>query len=141
LASLTATAVSSSCSFDTTTGTVSGTTSITDGAVYVLHRPPITLDASPAPNTTVTVEDVATITLNRQTTAADGTLTVNAIYVSLLGSTQTLTIGTSVCTGRELPVPILPGKTLPLTLGGLGVLLIAGVGYRMTRRSRLAAAA
>jgi 1,2-diacylglycerol 3-beta-glucosyltransferase len=38
------------------------------------------------------------------------------------------------------PVPILPDKALPLTLGGLGVLLIGGMGYRVTRRSRLAAA-
>jgi hypothetical protein len=139
---LSATAVASSCSFNTTTGTVSGTASITDGAVRVLGLPGITLAANPAPNTTVSVPGIATITLNKQTTASDGTLTVSAIYVSLLHRTQTLTLATSVCNkAKLLPVPILPGKSLPLTLGGLTVLLIGGVGYRMTRRSRLAAAA
>ena len=46
--------------------------------------PLLTLAANAAPNTTVNVPGVATITLNRQVTAADGTLTVDAIYVNLL---------------------------------------------------------
>ena len=55
--------------------------------------------------------------------------------MSLLGSTQTLTLATSVCNAASLaPVPILPGKTLEFTLGGLGVLLLAGVSYQMSRR-------
>lgn len=142
LASLDATAVSSSCTFNTTTGTVSGTASITNGVVHVLGLPAITLAASPGKNTSVSVPGIATITLNRQRTAPDGTLTVTAIYVSLLGSTQTLSIGVSVCNAADLaPVPILPGKTLPLGLGGLGVLVICAVAYRVTRRGRFAPAA
>jgi hypothetical protein len=78
---------------------------------------------------------IATVILNRQTQAGDGTLTVTAIYVSLLGSTQTLSIGTSLCNAANLvPVPILPGKSLEITLGGLGVLLPGGLGYRASRR-------
>jgi hypothetical protein len=142
LATLGATAVTSSCTFDTTTGTVSGTAGITDGAVHVLGLPVITLSASPAKNTSVSVPGVATITLNKQTTAGDGTLTVTAIYVSLLGSTQTLSLGVSVCNAANLaPVPMVPSKAMPFALGGLGVLLIGGVAYRTTRRGRFTTAA
>jgi hypothetical protein len=142
LASLGATAVTSSCNFNTTTGTVSGTADITGGAVHVLGLPVITLAAHPARNTTVSVPGIATITLNKHTTAGDGTLTVTAIYVSLLGSTQTLSLGASVCNAANLaPVPMVPGKALPFALGGLGVLLIGGVAYRTTRRGRFTTAA
>jgi hypothetical protein len=142
LATLGATAVTSSCTFNTTTGTVSGTASITGGAVHVLGLPVITLAANPGKNTSVSVPTIATITLNKQTTAADGTLTVTAIYVSLLGSTQTLSLGVSVCNAANLaPVPMVPGKAMPFALGGLGVLLIGGVAYRTTRRGRFTTAA
>jgi hypothetical protein len=142
LTRLYATAVYSSCKFHTRTGTVSGYVKITYGAVVKPGFPAIPLPWYPAPNTTVSVPGIATITLNRQTYAPDGTLTVTAIYVKWRYLKQKLTIATSVCNrARLMPVPILPGKTLPLTLGGLGVLLIGGMGYRVTRRSRLAAAA
>ena len=60
---------------------------------------------------------------------------MTAIYVNLLRSTQTLAIGTSVCNAANLaPVPILPGKSLEITLGGLGLLLFGGLGYRASRR-------
>jgi hypothetical protein len=139
---LRATAVTSSCSFNTNTGDVTGTATITNGRVTVAGVPTTTLAANPAPNTTITVPGVATVILNRQTTAGDGTLTVTAIYVNLLRSTQTLTIGTSVCNAANLaPVPILPGKSLELTLGGLGLLLFGGLGYRASRRRKLETAA
>jgi fructose-specific phosphotransferase system IIC component len=140
LTTLSAKAVYSSCKFHTRTGMVSGYTKITYGAVRSFFRT-IPLPWHPAPNTTIYVPGVAKIVLNRQTTAPNGTLTVTAIYVSLRHIRQTLRIATSVCNRARLaPVPILPGKTLPLTVGGLGVLLIGGMGYRVTRR-RLAAAA
>jgi len=140
LASLGATAVSSSCTFDTTTGDVSGTASITGGGVTVLGLPTITLAADPAPNTSVSVPGIATITLNRQVTAADGTLEVDAVYVALLGTTQTLTIGASICNAATLaPVSILPGIAKPIGLGSLAVLMLGGGGYALTRRRRVAA--
>jgi hypothetical protein len=130
----------SSCKFHTRTGTVSGYTEISYGAVRKLHFPTIPLPWYPKPNTKISVPGIATITLNRQTTSYNGTLTVTAIYVKWRHVRQTLTIATSVCNRARLaPVPILPGKSLPLTLGGLGVLLIGGMGYRVTRR-RFAAA-
>jgi hypothetical protein len=141
LARLTASSVTSSCTFHTNTGTVTGTAGITNGQVTRRGRPTTTLAANPAPNTTVNIAGLATITLNKQTTAGDGTLTVTAIYVSILGSTQTLSIATSVCNAANLaPVPILPGKSLEITLGGLGALLLAGAAYQLTRRRRAIAA-
>lgn len=139
---LRADAVTSSCSFNPNTGTVSGTSGITNGRVTITGLPAITLAAAAAPNTTVSVPGIATITLNRQITATDGTLTVDAIFVSLLGSTQTLTIATSVCNKASLAaVPILPGKSLTFGLGGLSLLVVGGVGYQFSRRRRQAAAA
>ena len=113
--SLTADLVTSSCTFNTTDGTVSGSASITNGTVNGGLLSLITLAANPAKDTTVTVPGIATLTLNRQTTATDGTLTVDAIYVSLLNSTQTLTIGTSVCNTANLAgAPALPGMATPI---------------------------
>jgi hypothetical protein len=140
LTTLSARAAYSSCKFHTRSGRVTGYTKITYGAVrrFGVTKP---LPWYPAPNTTVSVPGIATITLNRQTTSYSGTLTVTAIYVKWRHIRQTLTVATSVCNRARLaPVPILPGKSLPLTLGGLGVLLIGGMGYRVTRRRSAAAA-
>jgi hypothetical protein len=128
---LTATAVTSSCSFNTNTGALTGTAALTDGRVTVAGVPTTPLTASPFLNTVLTLPGIATVIMNRQTRAGDGTLTVNAIYVSWLGSTQTLAIGTSVCNAANLvPLPLLPGKSLEVTLGGLGVLLYSALRKR-----------
>jgi hypothetical protein len=141
LAGLTATSVTSSCSLNTNTGVVSGTATITNGAVATRLRT-ITLAANPSVNQTVRVLGIARITLNRQTTAADGTLTVTAIFISLLGSTQTLSIGTSVCNAASLaPVPVLPGMALPLTMGGLALAAAVVTVRTLRRRRRLPVAA
>ena len=139
---ITDTADTSSCTFDTNTGDVTGTSSIADGHVNLAGIPLLTLAANAAPNTTVNVPGVATLTLNRQVTAADGTLTVDAIYVNLLNGTQTLTIGTSTCNAASVaPVPVLPGMALPIGLGALGLLGLGGVGFVVARRRRTAPAA
>jgi hypothetical protein len=141
VASLTATAISSSCSFNTNTGTVSGTTSITDGVVST-PLGDIDLDASPGVDDGVAVPGIADVTLNQQTTASDGTLTVTAIYISLLGTTQTLSLGVSTCNAADLSgVPALPGIALPITLAGLGVALLAVLGRQLNRRRRQQAVA
>ena len=138
LATLRARVITSSCAFDPNTDAVTGTATLANARVAILGAANIALDANPAPNTTVTVPGVATLTLNRQTTdPADGTLTVDAIYVDLLGSTQTITIGTSVCNAASLaPVPVLPGMALPIGLGALGVFGLGGLGFVMARRRR-----
>jgi hypothetical protein len=142
VATVRAAAVTSSCTFDTNTGTVTGTSGITNGRVALVGLANIALDANAAPNTTVNVPGIATITLNRQTTAPDGTLTVDAIYVDLLGDTQAITIGTSTCNAASVaPVPVLPGMALPIGLGALGLLGLGGVGFVVARRRRTAPAA
>lgn len=134
LVTLSATAVGSSCTFNTNTGVVSGSTTIAGGAI-VTPLSTITLAANPGPNTSVSVPGIASITLNAQSTAGDGTLTVAAIQVTLLGSTQTLSLGVSVCNAADLsPVPVLPGKTMSVTLGAVGLLGLAGAGTQLRRR-------
>lgn len=140
ISALRATSVNSSCRFNTNTGAVTGSAHISNGRVT---RPGGTtnLASNPAPNTVVGIPGIATITLNRQTTAVDGTLTVQAIHVAVLGSTQSLDIGVSVCNAANLaPVPILPGLTTPITLGAIGLLLLAGAAYQLSRRRQGAAA-
>lgn len=140
LVSLTARAVTSECHIDTATGALTGSATITGGAVST--PVPITLAVNPPKNTTVSVPGIATITLNKQTVAPDGTLTVDAIYVAFLGRTQTLTIAESSCNAASLaPVPVLPHKTLAFSVGGLGLLLIGGFGYQISRRRRRVTAA
>ena len=137
LVGLTASVVTSTCSFDTDTDTVSGSATVVGSVGTVL---PIALDATAdtAPNTQISVPGIATITLNRQVTAADGTLTVDAIYVNLLHSTQTLTLGTSICNDATLaPVSILPGMATPIGLGTLGLLALGGTAYYVSKRRRV----
>jgi hypothetical protein len=136
---LTADAVTSSCTFNANTATVTGTSGITNGAVNGGGLLSIALAANPAPNTTISVPGIATLTLNRQTVAGDGTLTVDAIYVSLLGSTQTLTVGTSVCNTATLAgAPALPGMATPIGATLAGLAGFGGIGYFLSKRRRVA---
>lgn len=135
-ATLTAAVIQSSCLFDPISGAVSGTSSIVDGATTVLGVP-TTLAANAAPNTTVTVDGIATITLNRQSTSADGTFTVDAIYIELIGSLQTITIASSSCTfGTVLGVSMLPmSSAVAASLLGLSGLVFYVARRRQTQHS------
>ena len=135
--------ITSSCTFNTNTGAATGTATITNATATALGLAAVNLNANPDPNTTVLgLGDIATITLNQQTTAADGTLTVNAIAIKLLGTGQTVDLGTSTCNAADLAaVPVLPGKALPIGLGALGVLGLGGVGFTVARRRRATATA
>lgn len=131
IASLSATTVSSSCVFDPNTTTVSGTAALTNAAFTVLGVP-TSLASNPDPDTIVDIPGVATLTLNRQTTAGDGTLTVDALAITLLGSAQSITIATSVCNAADLaPVPVMPAKA---AASALAVLLLSGTGLHLRRR-------
>lgn len=133
---LTALVVSSRCTHDPVTGGVNGSTTIINGVINPGFGGPITLASNPAPNTVVTVVDpaVASVVINRQTTAPDGTLTVDAIFITLLNS-QTITIASSSCTPTGVPIPIATGTGL--LLGG-GLLAFAVLVYFIARRSVLA---
>jgi hypothetical protein len=134
LVTLSATDVSSSCTFNPNTDTVSGMT-VLSSAQITQPLSTITLASSPAPNTVVAGLSGITVTLNAQSTAADGTLTVIAIQISLPGSPQTLSLGVSVCNAAAIaPVPILPGKTTAVAFSAAGVLGLAGVGLQFRRR-------
>jgi hypothetical protein len=136
LVALTSDDVTSSCSFNTNTDTVSGATTITNGSIDLTPLA-ISLASNPAPNTTVAgLGSLATIVLNQQTTAGDGTLTVNALAITIAG--QTLTVGTSVCNDASLaPVPALPGIAKPIGLGVAGLVGLGGVGFYFRRLRRL----
>jgi len=136
ISTLTATTVSSQCTIEPApeggTGGVSGSSSIVGGTIVIIGGTPITLATAPAPNTAVTVLDpaVASVVLNRQTTASDGTLTVDAIFITLLNG-QTVTVASSSCTPSGVPIPMASGTGLALGGGLLGILIL---GYVTRRR-------
>jgi len=138
ISTLSATTVSSQCTVNQKTGAISGSSSILNGSVSVLGSNPITLATAPAPNSTVSVPGIATITLNRQRTAADGTLTVDAIFVSLLGSTQTITIASSMCGPPALGIPVIAPAFAVGTVGAAAVGLPV-LGFFLYRRRQTSA--
>lgn len=139
---LTAGSVSSSCGFDTNTDMVSGSTMITGGLVD-LPKTTIALAAVPAPNTVVPgLTGRGTVTLNAQSTSADGQLIVIAIQISLTGKDpQTLSLGVSTCNAADLePVPLLPGR-FALAAAATSAFALAGTTFqlwpgRLPRRRR-----
>lgn len=79
-------AVIAECTGDT------GTTTITDLSALGL---PVDIDVS-EPNASVEIPGVLTLTANRQTSNADGTFTVDALYLNLLGQIE-LTVASATC--------------------------------------------
>jgi hypothetical protein len=140
--SLRAAAVSSSCSFNRKTGVVTGSSSITGGQIALPGGRAIALPAHPAPNTRVVVGSLAVIMLNRQYTGPRGTLTAEALWIRMrLPHRQKLVFATSVCVQADLAAtPPVNGSTIRLTLGGLGLLILGGIAYGLTRRRRKMAA-
>jgi hypothetical protein len=136
--------ITSSCSLDTDSGDVTGTSTIANGTITGLLGGTVDLATNPTVDEFVTpagLSAIATIELNRQVTAGDGTLTVDAIYITLL-SGETITVAESTCNSAVLAaVPVLPTKTLAFSIGGLGLLLMGGLGYQVSRRRRQSAAA
>ena len=130
ISTLTATSVMSSCTL-TDSGGVTGQTTIVDGVITTFLLAPILLQSSPAPNTTIMVTDVAgvpiaTVVLNRQIVSPDGTLTVDAIFITL-PNTQTITIASSRCTPSGAAIPMASGIGLALGGGLLGILILGYV--------------
>lgn len=135
---LRATSVSSSCSFNRKTGLVTGH-AVTGGVR--ITRPgsqAIRLPTSPAPNTRMVLPGLAVLILNRQYTGPAGTLTAEALRVRMLrGRRQRLVFATSVCVRADMAAtPPVNDRTMRLTLGGLGLLVLGGIAYQLTRRRR-----
>jgi hypothetical protein len=139
-AALRATAISSKCAFNRKTGGVSGSAAFVGARIVRAGRRMIRLPADPAPNTMIVVPTVAVIILNRQFSSG-GTLTTEALHVRMLRGRQKLLLATSVCVAANLaPAPGGGGRMMRLTLGGLGLLLLGGIAYQLSKRRKLAAA-
>ena len=141
--SLHAAAVSSSCSFNRKTGVVTGRSSVTGGRVTRPGAKPMILPSSPAPNTRIVVPGLAVLILNRQYTGPRGTLTAEALWLRMRHGHhhQKLVFATSVCVRADLAAtPPVNGRLIRLTLGGVGLLVLGGIAYQLTRRRRKMAA-
>ncbi len=139
-ATLRARAVSSSCRSGGKSPAVTGTARVAGGVIRAGRRI-IRLPATAAPNTRLVIPGSAVIMINRQFTGAGGTLTVAGLRIRLLRGHQKLLLATSVCAATSLaPAPVASGRVIRLTLGGLGLLLLGGLAYTLSRRRRLAAA-
>ncbi|GLY41320.1 hypothetical protein Amsp01_073430 [Amycolatopsis sp. NBRC 101858] len=101
------------------------------------------VDANPAPNTQIKVAigvvNVATIILNEQIKNDDGSLTVNALHVKLLGGvvgalgSGDVIVSSATCGPAAPPMPLASGAGLWIGLGLLGAIAVP-VGTRILRR-------
>ncbi|MGW3965616.1 choice-of-anchor P family protein [Amycolatopsis sp. NPDC005003] len=101
------------------------------------------VDAAPAPNTKIKVGlgtlNVATVTLNEQIKNKDGSLTVNAVHVQLLGGgagalgSGDVIVSQANCGPAAPPMPLASGAGLWIGLGLLGAVAVP-VGTRIFRR-------
>ncbi|MFD9736322.1 choice-of-anchor P family protein [Umezawaea sp. NPDC059074] len=99
----------------------------------------------PAPDTEVDVElvgvDIARITFNEQVHNADGSLTVNAVHLRLVGGvlgsigTGDVVLSSATCGPAGLPIPLASGAGLWIGLGLLAVSAVP-VGVVAIRRHR-----
>jgi len=119
-------------------------------------------NGTPGPNTTINIAGVATLVLNEQSTAADGTLTVTALRLTVLPTANLLgldlsalglgtllggalasgvpgaevIVGRVSCSPKALappPVPLIPVAGLPFAAATLAVV---GAGVMVVRRRR-----
>jgi hypothetical protein len=137
LAKLNAGAVQATCT--ATPNGATGSASIANlSATVGLLSTALNVPVNPAPNTTVAIPGIASITLNEQSTDANGVLTVNAIHVTgLNGLLANVVIGHAQCGGAPAtqPVPMInPGVAA-------GSAALAGVGGVVVLRRRKAAKA
>ncbi len=103
-----------------------------------------TVDANPAPNTTVNVGlvgiNIAKIVFNEQISNPDGSLTVNALHLTLLGGvlgsigTGDLVISSATCGPAGLPIPMASGAGLWIGLGLLGMVAVPFAVVTLRRR-------
>ncbi|WP_281246944.1 choice-of-anchor P family protein [Amycolatopsis saalfeldensis] len=101
------------------------------------------VDANPAPNTQVKVAlgpvNVATLILNEQIKNPDGSLTVNALHLKLLGGvvgalgSGDVIVSSATCGPAAPPMPLASGAGLWVGLGVLGAVAVP-VGLRFSRR-------
>lgn len=108
------------------------------------------IPVTPAANTTFQVGagplNVATVILNEQVSNPNGSLTVNALHVKLLGAALAplgsgdLIVSSATCGPAGLPMPLASGAGMWIAFGLLGAVALP-VGTRLVRRRRPATAA
>ena len=143
LGAVSANAIVAQCS--ATQAGETGTTTLTNATLGSLGA----LAANPAANTVIQINiagiHVATLTLNEQIPNADGSLTVNAFHLHLLGGavgalgTGDVIISSATCGPAALPVPMASGAGLWIGLGLLGAIAVP-LGAVTVRRRRASAA-
>lgn len=140
LGSVGAGAISAQCT--ATQSGVTGSSTLTNASLGSLGALPV----NPAPNTVINVTlpgfgTVATLTLNEQIQNADGSLTVNAFHLHLLGGvlgslgTGDIIISSATCGPAALPIPLASGAGLWIGLGLLGGIAVPA-GLMVVRRHR-----
>lgn len=60
------------------------------------------------PNTEIPADPLLNVTLNRQTSNADGSFTVEGLVVSLIDGTEVLTVGSATCGNPRRTLPVAP---------------------------------
>lgn len=102
------------------------------------------VDAEPAPNTVLDVDlvgvDIAKVVFNEQIRNRDGSLTVNAIHVTLIGGvlgalgSGDLVVSSATCGPAGLPIPMASGAGLWLGLGLLALVAVPAGAAALRRR-------
>jgi hypothetical protein len=125
---------------------VVGSSTFAEADLGSLGNVPVT----PAANTTLQVGlgaiNVATVILNEQIKNPDGSLTVNALHVKLLGAALTplgsgdVIVSSATCGPAGLPMPLASGAGMWIAFGLLGAIALP-VGTRLVRNRRSATAA
>lgn len=163
---LTANAVTASVSGNTTTAGVAGLTAIPGAPVAVssgaisttctansdgtftesssianLAIAGVTIPANPAPNTTLAIPLVGSVTLNEQVAGPTaGSVTVTAVHLHFNVPSQDIYIASSTCGPYVQPVPMASGAGLATGLGtagaaGAGIVLAVLLRRRRTTRA------
>jgi hypothetical protein len=125
---ITASAVDASCS-DNAPAAPTGSTTLTNAFLGSTQA----IDISPAANDVlVNLPNLVRIVLNEQTTDSNGTLTVNAIHITLgtNGALGELVIGHVTCGPNTPAVAAFSFGETPFILGGIAVLLALVFGIR-----------
>lgn len=136
LATLNAGAVQATCT--ATPNGATGSASVANLSATIANLLPTALNVpiNPAPNTTVAIPGIASITLNEQSTDANGVLTVNAIHVTgLNGALANVVIGHAQCGGA----PATQAVSMVNPGVAAGAVALAGVGGVVALRRRKAA--
>lgn len=121
-------AITATC--DATQAGITGATTLAGVAIAGVNVP-----VDPAPNTTVNLL-LAKIVFNEQVMNPDGSLTVNAVHITLnagLGTGDVI-LGQARCGPAAPPVPLASGAGLWIGLGLLGLVAIPVTGVVLKKR-------